>query len=262
MLWRKGVIPCCFTSCTVALVYAKQLWIDHKHGNADLTAVTVTFYGRKCERSGKSDSLFQGESINLPKNSKERQEHMKIEGYCHWSWERLWTCQLERPYTDMTDDLLFMHKRDFRQRRRAPGLWYKHCHAPKGTCRGVGQMCSYKQARLLSAQPGRASLGMLPASCSMCFPCPQVPALENGELRASCSTNTVLKPAAEAAEDIPGTKLSSHLAAVASSVALCASPCPASHCCHALRRECWINRGGCRNWCRAKKLWKRQQLSC
>ena len=42
-----------------------------------MTAVTVTFYGRKCERSGKSVSLFQGESINLPKKSKERQEHMK-----------------------------------------------------------------------------------------------------------------------------------------------------------------------------------------
>lgn len=241
MLWRKGVIPCCFTSCTVALVYAKQLWIDHKHGNADLTAVTVTFYGRKCERSGKSDSLFQGESINLPKNSKERQEHMKKEGYCHWSWERLWTCQLERPYTDMTDDLLFMHKRYFRQSRSAPGLWYKHCHAPKGTCRGVGQMCSYKQARLcLPSQPWSVAcllLHVLPMPSGTC----------SGELRASCSTNTVLKPAAEAAEDIPGTKLSSHLAAAASSVALCASPCPASHCCCALRRECWINRGGCRN---------------
>lgn len=168
MLWRKGVIPCCFTSCTVALVYAKQLWIDHKHGNADLTAVTVTFYGRKCERSGKSDSLFQGESINLPKNGKERQEHMKKEGYCHWSWERLWTCQLERPYTDMTDDLLFMHKRDFRQSRSAPGLWYKHCHAPKGTCRGVGQMCSYKQDRLCLPSQGEPALEccLPPAPCA------------------------------------------------------------------------------------------------
>lgn len=35
---------------------------------------------------------------------------MKKEGYCHGSWERLWMSQIERLSTDMTDDLLSMHK--------------------------------------------------------------------------------------------------------------------------------------------------------
>lgn len=42
----------------------------------------------------------------------------------------------------------------------------------------------------------------------------------SGELRALCSTNRVLKPAAGAAEHSPGTKPSSHFAAAPSSVAL------------------------------------------
>lgn len=86
MLWRKGAIACCLTSCTVAFVYAKQLQTDHKHCNSDLTAIAVTFYGRKSERRGKSDSLFQGKSISLPKKQQRKAgAHERKEGYCHQS---------------------------------------------------------------------------------------------------------------------------------------------------------------------------------
>lgn len=78
-------------------------------------------------------------------------------------------CQIERPYTDMTDDLLPMQRWYLRQSRSAPGLWYKCWRAPKGTCRGVGQTCSYKQARPCLSSQAEAAL-----ECCLC-PAPAEP---------------------------------------------------------------------------------------
>lgn len=93
---------------------------------------------------------------------------MKKEGCCHQSWERLRMCQTERSYTDMTADLLSMHRGFLRLSRSTPGLCYKHWCAPKGTCRGVGQMGSYQQTRpCLSSQAEPAlEYCLSPALCA------------------------------------------------------------------------------------------------
>lgn len=101
-----------------------------------------------------------------------------------------------------------------------------------GRCAPTGKPDPACPAR--EKQPGNAACVLLLQS--------RVPPMPSGtrsrELRALCSTNTGLKPAAGAAEDIPGTKQSSHLAAAPSLVALCASPCPASfQCFYALSKE-------------------------
>lgn len=154
----------------------------------------------------------------------------------------------------MTADLLSMHKGFLRQSRSAAGLWYKQWRAPKGTCRGVGQTSEPDPAC-----PARENiLGTLPVSCSLCFPCPQAPALENWGLMQHQHS---AKASSRGSWGHPRDRTEQPLHCSCQLGALCASPCPASPCCCALSKEKPDHRGGYRSWCRAKKLWEEGEMT-